>query len=244
MIKHTMEIYDSRIFDDACKHGQLEKAQHMLAKDHRIYKSSVCNGEIFRLACANGHLEVAQWLYKINPSLKILAKNEYAFQMACNGGHLLVAQWLYQVKSTPNILAHFINACRNGHLEIVRWLYKIKHDKHDDIQNNPDKIYITLKSIHLILKVFEEKNSYWRVVRSIWWNYDNNIYHNHHNNNYDNMWNEISTNPDMFTYNYDKIAKDRWPINREIIQNRFHPKNIKYFSEWGFKEFDEDVIDE
>jgi len=49
----------------------------------------------------------------------------------------------------------------------------------------------------------------------------------------------LSKNPAIFTYDYKKIAEHRWPINKEIIQNRFHPKNMKYFSGWGIEEFDD-----
>ena len=52
-------------------------------------------------------------------------------------------------------------------------------------------------------------------------------------------WLWLSENPAIFTYNYKKIAEHRWPINKEIIQNRFHPKNMKYFSGWGIEEFDD-----
>jgi hypothetical protein len=49
----------------------------------------------------------------------------------------------------------------------------------------------------------------------------------------------LSRNPAIFTYDYTQIANHRWPINKEIIQNRFHPKNMKYFSGWGVEEFDD-----
>ena len=52
-------------------------------------------------------------------------------------------------------------------------------------------------------------------------------------------WWLLSRNPAIFTYDYKKIAEHRWPINKEIIQNRFHPKNMKYFSGWGIEEFDD-----
>ena len=52
-------------------------------------------------------------------------------------------------------------------------------------------------------------------------------------------WKYLSFNPSIFTYDYKKIAEHRWPINKEIIQNRFHPKNMKYFSGWGIEEFDD-----
>jgi len=52
-------------------------------------------------------------------------------------------------------------------------------------------------------------------------------------------WIWLSKNPAIFTYDYKQIAEQRWPINKEIIQNRFHPKNMKYFSGWGIEEFDD-----
>ena len=58
--------------------------------------------------------------------------------------------------------------------------------------------------------------------------------------NQDNIdWEYLSGNPSIFTYDYKQIAKQRWPINKELIQNRFHPKNMKYFSGWGIEEFDD-----
>ena len=52
-------------------------------------------------------------------------------------------------------------------------------------------------------------------------------------------WFGLSINPSIFAYDYKHIAEHRWPINKEIIQNRFHPKNMKYFSGWGIEEFDD-----
>ena len=52
-------------------------------------------------------------------------------------------------------------------------------------------------------------------------------------------WLGLSINPSIFAYDYKHIAEHRWPINKEIIQNRFHPKNMKYFAGWGIEEFDD-----
>ena len=52
-------------------------------------------------------------------------------------------------------------------------------------------------------------------------------------------WPWLSYNPAIFIYDYKQIAKHRWPINKEIIQNRFHPKNMKYFSGWGVEALDD-----
>jgi hypothetical protein len=52
------------------------------------------NEHAFRCACENGHLELAQWLYQIKPTINISAYNEEAFRLACSYGHFDVAQWL------------------------------------------------------------------------------------------------------------------------------------------------------
>jgi len=87
------------------------------------------------------------------------------------------------------------------------------------LEQNPVKIrWWTLSrnpaAIHLISKALEQN-----LDEISWWN--------------------LSRNPAIFTYNYKQIAEHRWPINKEIIQNRFHPKNMKYFSGWGIEEFDD-----
>ena len=87
------------------------------------------------------------------------------------------------------------------------------------LEQNLDKIYWPLlssnpKAIHLISEALEKN--------------PNKI-----------CWIMLSQNTAIFTYDYKQIAEHRWPINKEIIQNRFHPKNMKYFSGWGIEEFDD-----
>ena len=108
--------------------GNSRGAKQIL-KNHPTIIISV-NEEAFHMACFNGHLHIAQWVYELKPTLDISAKNEYAFKVACANGHLQVAQWLYRVKPTLDISAYNENAfriaCENGHLDVVQWLYQIK----------------------------------------------------------------------------------------------------------------------
>ena len=101
---------------------------------------------------------------------------------------------------------------------------------------NCDVLSRNPKAIHLISKLLEQnldKISWWwlsmnpAAIQLLKENPDK-IY-----------WWNLSRNPAIFTYDYKYIAEHRWPINREIIQNRFHPKNMKYFSGWGIEEFDD-----
>jgi hypothetical protein len=77
----------------------------------------------FYNACVKGHLQVAQWLYEINPTMDISVENEQAFRYACMNGHLCVAQWLYEIKPTLDISTGnekaFRYACAKGHLQVT-----------------------------------------------------------------------------------------------------------------------------
>jgi hypothetical protein len=48
----------------------------------------------------------------------------------------------------------------------------------------------------------------------------------------------LSGNPAIFMqntkYNYEEMKQSRLPLHEELIQNRFHPRNISKFEDWGF----------
>jgi hypothetical protein len=88
------------------------------------------NESAFRLACYDGHLQLAQWLLSVKPDINISAKDEEAFRSACSGGHLKIAQWLLSIKPDINISADgedaFQYACYYGHLHVAQWLQTLK----------------------------------------------------------------------------------------------------------------------
>jgi hypothetical protein len=49
-------------------------------------------------------------------------------------------------------------------------------------------------------------------------------------------WEYLSANPAIFTYDYDEIKKHMFEsgIAEQLMQNRFHPKNLDKFEGWGF----------
>lgn len=51
------------------------------------------SNDVLAVSCMNGHLELAQWLLSVNPTLNATL----AFKWACRRGHLKVAQWLSTV---------------------------------------------------------------------------------------------------------------------------------------------------
>ena len=68
---------------------------------------SAKNEEVFRVACEQGYLLVAQWLLSVKPNINISGKNEEVFRVACIQGRLLVAQWLQSLK--PNLYVIYYN---------------------------------------------------------------------------------------------------------------------------------------
>jgi hypothetical protein len=124
-------------FFKLCRSGNLEEAQEYLRLNPTIDISAL-DDEIFRLACRNGQLHVAQWLLQVSTEkgqdINISANNEEAFRCACMYGHLELAQWLLQVSKERgqdiNISAlnefAFWWACSNGHLEVAQWLHQVK----------------------------------------------------------------------------------------------------------------------
>ena len=53
-------------------------------------------------------------------------------------------------------------------------------------------------------------------------------------------WKNISTNPSIFTYNYKELNKRmKETIAEDLMKNRFHPKYIDKWIDWGQVEADD-----
>ena len=116
-------------FIELCLKGDLLLVQQCIQRnpniDNEVYDIA------FYSACCKGHLQVAQWLLEVHPSINIF---ESAFRTACGIGHLELAQWLLQVCPTINISADndkaFREACNfgylTGRLEVAQWLHSLK----------------------------------------------------------------------------------------------------------------------
>lgn len=111
-----------------CEHGYLETCR-WLYLDFRPHPNWMYDYNTpFRLACANGHLEIAKLLQRNLFNINVHAENEFAFRYACINGHLETAKWL--LKHFPTINYRILNdwafciACWNGHLDVAKWLFE------------------------------------------------------------------------------------------------------------------------
>jgi len=119
-------------FIEYCKKGDIINAQKILSQNYSI-KNANKKGA-FRYSCINGYLNLAKWLYELNPNnLGIHDNNEYTFRHTCSHGKFDVAQWLYEITlSTDNQIdiragndIAFKRCCVNGYLNIAQWLYSL-----------------------------------------------------------------------------------------------------------------------
>ena len=129
------------IFTGACEMGYLLVVKWLIDIIPNLEPNIIHIG--FDFACINGHLNLAQWLYKIYPFINISEHNEQIFRFTCEFGHLDVAKWLMYVKPSINVCAHdntsFKYACLNGHLHVAKWLQSLKPNMyliHDNDNNN------------------------------------------------------------------------------------------------------------
>ena len=56
-------------------------------------------------------------------------------------------------------------------------------------------------------------------------------------------WYDLSKNPNIFTYDYEAMREKCLVFKEDLIKNRFHPRNLNKFKDWGIEEF-EDLEDD
>jgi hypothetical protein len=132
------------LFVNFCSYGGLPGAQKYFKNNpHNIVEG-------FCLACAHGHLLVAQWLLQKENGIIDITDYDWAFRNACENRHLEVAKWLFQVSkekgqeidiSVINEFA-FIYACKYEHLHVAQWLqqmkpylYELEYDEYANIKS-------------------------------------------------------------------------------------------------------------
>jgi len=226
-------IYACFAFIYDCFYGHLAVAQWLYQIKPAI-DISAQNEYAFRKACFYGHLAVAQWLYQIKPTIDISAQNEEAFRYACGLGHLDIAQWLYQIKPTIDISAKneyaFRCACRNGHLEVAQWLYQIKPTI--DISAEDEYAFRwACEYGYLDLAQWLQTLIQTLIPYGLYYTF------------------EVDENNNITSYSTEKInysfLKKRLDIvhsgneicfREALVRNRFHPKYMDKWVDWGHEE--------
>ena len=189
-----------------------------------------CQGQ-FLTFIHNGKLAEIQTFYEqYKLHINISADDEEAFIDACENGNLDVAQWLYQIKPTIDISvdqeAAFCYACQNGHLDVAQWLYQIK-----------PTIDISAKKKEAFRKACE--NGHLDVAQWLQTLMPYGLYYTF----------KVDKNNLIHTYSIKKLnysfLKKRLDIvhsgneicfREALVRNRFHPKYMDKWVDWGHEE--------
>lgn len=112
------------IFHFFCRHGYIDLAKgYLRIKDFNINSK---DDEAICLACQEGHLKMAQWLYSIGG--KIDSQDNWCFDIGISRGNLELLKWIH---SLGKIDIHekneymFRTACSLGKLEVAKWIHSL-----------------------------------------------------------------------------------------------------------------------
>lgn len=129
---------------EACYSGDLKTLVELYNVDPMLsferaqrYSEDIANGgkTYMWIACAYGHLEIAQWLFRNGFKEDIWViddKSRSPFWVAAAYGYLAVCQWLIDEGGVEDEFLHFQDdncrspfwmACFGGHLDVVMWLF-------------------------------------------------------------------------------------------------------------------------
>ena len=100
--------------------------------------------------------------------------------------------------------------------KIIWWNLSANPSAMDLLETNPDKIIWKTLSRNPSERAMQllEKNQ-----RKIYWKY-------------------LFENPSIFKYDYKKMKENCMLFKKDLIKNRYHPRNISKFKDWGINGFE------
>jgi hypothetical protein len=88
----------NKLLYKVCKKGRLEILKWLLVSYMDIEYD--CDWA-FEVACTNGHLEIAQCLYKYKPDINMACESAIDYRTVCSRGYIDVAEWM--LKTDPSL---------------------------------------------------------------------------------------------------------------------------------------------
>lgn len=127
----VIENYEE-IVSKVCEKGQLGTLQQLFMWNHSMIVQPYFD-TCFAIGCENNHLELAQYLYSINPRVDIHYNDEEPFRMACYYGNMEVLEQLvewgnmmqYPIDIHANNDEAFKLACSNYQMHIINKLFEL-----------------------------------------------------------------------------------------------------------------------
>ena len=200
---------------------------------------SVINNKVPRKLLDWIPIDELNWEYmSSNPNaIHLLEKNLgkvswYSLSSNPNAIHILEENldkvYWSEVSQNPNAIPLL-----EKNLDKVDWYYLAGHnpnaipllEKHLDKMTTEcwEQLSSNPNAIHIIEQNLEYMESYWLLCGAY-----------------------LFENPNIFTIDYNAMKTNMYKeggIAEELMQNRFHPRNINKFTNWGFPGFDEYDVD-
>lgn len=182
LIKYNKNDYDKmndidiwKIFYDACVNDWLNIVKFIYNLNRiDIYYN---NFYIFKRICEKGHLELARWIYELNPLKVSITEIDNIFLHCCYSGNIELISWFYNknyewllrnVEYGCNIFANMIALKL---YEVAKWIYdQFRIDKLDDNKINYDDMFLDVvknNNIEMVIwfldlkKIHTEKINYY-----------------------------------------------------------------------------------
>jgi hypothetical protein len=143
--------------------GVLARVARIECMELLIRVDSADPADAFSSSCAEGHIDVAQWLARHTFDLRLSFKavkagatELEALRASCTNGHLAVAKWLTSAFRVTDADARSLKnaalrgSCANGHLAVAKWLVRTFGLTDDDIHTNGNEaLRVSCKNGHL-----------------------------------------------------------------------------------------------
>jgi hypothetical protein len=166
--------------------------------------------------------------------IDISAGVEEAFRDACGRGHLDLAQWLYQTKPTIYISAFdglaFRGACMEGHLDVAQWLYTIKPNINISHSGFDQTFRFVCYNQHLDVAQWLQT----LIPYGLYYTFEVD------ENNKITSYSNIKLNYSFLKNRFDTVHTGNEICFREaLVRNRFHPKYMDKWVDWGHEEHED-----
>ncbi len=138
LYNHKFSTYQLEyLFKQCCKFGYMKMARHI--NSFETINPHIDNDEPLILACSNGHLLLAKWLYHVVYEYECIFTSVYrnrldnAYTLSMLNGHTEVSKWLYEIIYSDDEYTFIVdykgmfkNACKNNYLDMAKWIDSIQ----------------------------------------------------------------------------------------------------------------------
>lgn len=140
MIKWYFTTYNITVTPTIFKQRyELDVYKYLLDLNPSLNKLKIIEDLFIINCCIYNNLQVAKWLFTLQPNINISKNNEYIFRTTCINNYLDVAKWLYEIKPNININIDndiiFITSCGYHNDKLCKWLYSINKNINISAQN-------------------------------------------------------------------------------------------------------------